>query len=270
MDDFKAVKLIAADMDGTLLNGRHELTDEFESLYAALRARGILFAPASGRQLYNLQNKFGTMSDDMIFIAENGSHVQYKGRDVMVQALPPDKLKMLIELARSQEGIYIILCGKKQAYMESDAPEFLENVRMYYDRRVLVQDLLQVKDEEFLKIAICDLRGAEAHSYPVFRHLEGELQVKVSGKIWLDLSHKLANKGRALEAVQREWNILPEQTMVFGDYLNDLEMMGQAYYSYAMSNAHPSVKDASRFMAASNEENGVGEVLKQVLAAYKR
>jgi len=268
MTNFTGIRLIAADMDGTLLNSRHELNNDFHTVYGKLKAQHILFAPASGRQLYNLQNKFGDTGGDMIFIAENGSHVQYKGRDILVQSLPPDKVKMLVTMARNVPGVYIILCGKKQAYVESTVPEFMQNVEMYYDRRMIVEDLLKVEDDEFLKIAICDLNGSEINSYPAFRHLEGELQVKVSGKIWLDLSHQLANKGRALQVVQREFNISPEQTMAFGDYLNDVEMMQQAYYSYAMSNAHPSVKEVARFATKSNEENGVGEVLDQVLESF--
>ncbi|MET0463177.1 MAG: Cof-type HAD-IIB family hydrolase [Chitinophagaceae bacterium] len=267
MIDFSGIRLIAADMDGTLLNSKHEYDKGFPALYAQLKEKGVFFAPASGRQLYNLQNKFGDLGHDMIFIAENGSHVQYQGRDLLVQSLPADKVPVLIQMARETKGVNIILCGKKQAYLESHEPEFLRQVEMYYDRRVFVDDLLAVKEDDFLKIAICDLGGAEANSYPVFRHLEGELQVKVSGKIWLDLSHQLANKGRALQAVQQQLNISLEESMAFGDYLNDVEMMQQAYYSYAMSNAHPAVKKAARFEALSNEENGVGIIMAQVAEA---
>jgi Cof subfamily protein (haloacid dehalogenase superfamily) len=268
MTDFSGIRLIAADMDGTLLNSRHELDIHFNTVYEKLKAQQILFAPASGRQLYNLQNKFGDMGADMVFIAENGSHVQYKGRDLLVQSLPADKVHMLISMVRQMPGVYMILCGKKQAYVENTDPEFMRQVEMYYDRRKPVDDLMKVDDDEFLKIAVCDLNGAEKNSYPRFRHLEGELQVKISGQIWLDLSHQLANKGRALQVVQREFNISAEQTMAFGDYLNDVEMMEQAYYSYAMSNAHPAVKNAARYTARSNEENGVGEILDQVLASF--
>jgi Cof subfamily protein (haloacid dehalogenase superfamily) len=267
MKDFSNIRLIAADMDGTLLNSRHEYDPGFPEIYRQLKNKGIHFAPASGRQLYNLQNKFGDLGKEMVFIGENGSFVQYQGRDLLVQSLPADKISMLIGMARQVKGVNIILCGKKRAYMESTEPEFIRNVEMYYDERLLVDDLLAVNDDEFLKIAICDLQGAETNSYPVFRHLEGELQVKVSGKVWLDLSHQLANKGRAMQVVQQQLNISPEQTMAFGDYLNDVEMMQQASFSYAMKNAHPAVKEAARFETLSNEENGVGIILQQVLAS---
>lgn len=65
--------------------------------------------------------------------------------------------------------------------------------------------------------------------------------------------------------MQKKFGITREQTMVFGDYLNDLEMMQQAYFSYAMENAHPDVKKVSNFLAKSNEENGVTVVLQQML-----
>jgi hydroxymethylpyrimidine pyrophosphatase-like HAD family hydrolase len=68
-----------------------------------------------------------------------------------------------------------------------------------------------------------------------------------------------------MQVVQQQLNISREQTMAFGDYLNDVEMMQQAYFSYAMSNAHPAVKEAARFEARSNEENGVGLIISEVL-----
>ncbi len=53
--------------------------------------------------------------------------------------------------------------------------------------------------------------------------------------------------------------------MVFGDYLNDLEMMSKAHYSFAMENAHPDIKKAARYRAKSNDENGVVEMLQQMV-----
>ncbi|MEO7768325.1 MAG: HAD hydrolase family protein, partial [Ferruginibacter sp.] len=136
---------------------------------------------------------------------------------------------------------------------------------MYYDRYDVVDDLLTVDDDQFLKIALCDLAGSEGNSYQFFRKEEDRLQVKVSGNIWLDLSHKLANKGRAIEVLQKKFGIDFEETMVFGDYLNDLEMMQQAAFSFAMENAHPDIKKVSRFVTKSNEDHGVTVVLLEML-----
>lgn len=263
--DITDVKLIATDMDGTLLNSQKQLNPGFYDIFNVLKQKNILFAAASGRQFYNLQNQFKPIKDEMAFIAENGSYVVYKNREVLVQALDVDTVHSLIRTARTIPQAYIILCGKKQAYIETTEPEFMQHVEMYYDRRQAVSDLLQVTDDDFLKIAICDLGGSERNSYRYFKPLENDLQVKVSGSIWLDLSHALANKGLAIKALQKEFEISYNQTMVFGDYLNDLEMMKEAYFSYAMENAHPDIIKASRFTTASNDADGVSLVLNDML-----
>ena len=266
--ELSGIKLIAADMDGTLLDAGGELDKDFYSLFGQLKRHGILFAAASGRQFFNLRNKFSPVSEEMAFIAENGSYLSYKGRDIFVQAMDPSITKELIRMARKIEGTYIILSGKKKAYIENTNPEFMHHVNIYCDRREVVTDLLQVEDDEFLKIAICDFRGSENNSFHYFSHLQDRLQVKISGKIWLDLSHLLANKGTALEMLQKDRGITANETMVFGDYLNDLEMMQQAYFSYAMENAHPDIKKVSRFRAKANTENGVGIVLAELLNQF--
>lgn len=263
--NFAGVKLIATDMDGTLLNSKKQLSRSFYNIFDKLKAKGILFAAASGRQLYNLQSEFLPIKDDMIFVGENGSFVTYKNKELLVQPLDKAIVPELIRIARTIPDAYTILCGKKQAYIEDANEGFLKNVEMYYDRRMMVDDLLKVTDDDILKIAICDFGGSEKNSYPFYKQFENDLQVKVSGTVWLDISDKLANKGRAIKALQKEFNIGFDETMVFGDYMNDLEMMQEGYFSYAVENAHPEIKAAARFITASNDEDGVIKVLEKML-----
>jgi len=68
-----------------------------------------------------------------------------------------------------------------------------------------------------------------------------------------------------MEVLQEKFGVSFEQTMAFGDYLNDLELLQKAHYSYAMANAHPEVKKVARFIAKSNDENGVVEVLSELV-----
>ncbi|HYF68404.1 MAG TPA: HAD family hydrolase [Ohtaekwangia sp.] len=264
MMNFSDVKLIVTDIDGTLLNSKHELNSEFYDLFRQLTSRGVLFAAASGRQYYNLLKLFDNIRNDLYFIAENGSYAVYREKDIFVQAMSTAVTKELLRTIDTIPDTYTVLCGKRKAYIAHDTPSFIERLSMYYERYEIVKDLKAVEGDQFLKIAICDLKGAEQHSYPYFINKSQELQVKVSGNIWLDLSHKLANKGVALEVLQKALNISPDQTMVFGDYLNDLEMMDRGTFSYAMENAHPEVKKAARYVTTSNDHEGVIRVLRQV------
>ncbi|WP_042352951.1 Cof-type HAD-IIB family hydrolase [Bacillus massiliigorillae] len=256
------IKLIATDMDGTLLNDQNQLPTEFQEVYQALMEKGIIFGAASGRQYYNLIERFTDQKDDMLFIAENGTFVVHKGKELFANTLPRDVAMKLIEIGRTIEDAYIILCGKKSAYIERSTPELLEQVDKYYARREIVEDLTQV-DDEVLKVTILDFKGAEDNSNHFFSEYREQLQVAVSGFLWLDITNGDANKGTAIQKVQEYFGITSEQTMVFGDYLNDLDMMRQAYYSFAMANAHGEIKNVARFEAETNNEAGVMKSIRQ-------
>ena len=77
--------------------------------------------------------------------------------------------------------------------------------------------------------------------------------------------NKESNKGHAIREIQKILKISPDETMVFGDYLNDYEMMKQGYFSYAMANAHPDLKAISNFETLSNDEDGVLYIIRQLI-----
>lgn len=95
------------------------------------------------------------------------------------------------------------------------------------------------------------------------------LYIAKSGKHTIDINSGKFNKGIALNKIKEKLNIEHKETMVFGDYLNDYEMMDSAYYSYAMENAHPKLKEKARFIAPKNTKNGVIEVIKKEILFNK-
>ena len=76
------IKLIATDLDGTLLNREKKLPDDIFDVIDALDKKGILFAAASGRQMASLERLFAPVREKMIFIAENGAYVKYKDEEI--------------------------------------------------------------------------------------------------------------------------------------------------------------------------------------------
>ena len=81
----------------------------------------------------------------------------------------------------------------------------------------------------------------------------------------MDCMHTGVNKGEAVKTLQESLGILPEETMVFGDQLNYVEMLNRAYYSFAVGNARKEVKEAARFQADTNVNDGVLKILKRLL-----
>ncbi|MBU5316172.1 Cof-type HAD-IIB family hydrolase [Clostridium bornimense] len=258
------IKFVATDMDGTLLNSKKEIHEEFYEVFKEMKEKNIIFAAASGRQYYSLLETFDNIKDDMMFIAENGTFVMYKGKEIVTNTLDRELAMELVSIARKVDEGYTVLCGKNSAYIESDDSRLVNEVSKYYKRYKIVDDITTV-DDDILKVTICDFKGAEENSNNYFTEYRDKAQVTVSGEIWLDITAKNVNKGVAIKEIQDLLGIKYEETAVFGDYLNDLEMMSSGYYSYAMKNAHEDLKKVARFIAKSNDENGVVEAIKELI-----
>lgn len=250
-------------MDGTLLNSKGELPAHFEAFLNNLQSKGILFAIASGRQYFTLLENFKGFEASLLFIAENGTYIAYKGETLAVHPLKREVAHKLIQRGR-ELGVDIVLATSKGAYLESKNEKFIREVAKYYVKHELVEDLLQIEGD-ILKVTICDFRGVEAHSYLAYKEFADEAQICIAGEIWLDMMADGVNKGMAIQDIQEKLGIAFDETMVFGDYLNDLEMLQSAYHSYAMANAHPKLKEIARFMAKSNDENGVIEKIQEIV-----
>ena len=259
------IRLIAADMDGTLLDGQGAVPPALWPMLDRLRDAGIAFAPASGRQHATLRREFGQHGDELVFIAENGTFVTRGDEELSSDTMDRAFVDSLIaEIRGFRHDVGVVLCGKASAYIERTDAAFRDQAEKYYARLADVADLTAV-DDDILKIAVFDVEDGEKNTAPALERHRLTHQVVVSGHHWVDVMNQGVSKGKALRAIQNLLDVTPEQTAVFGDYLNDLDMMDAADFSFAMANAHPDVAAAARYRAPSNVDHGVIQVLERLL-----
>jgi Cof subfamily protein (haloacid dehalogenase superfamily) len=262
--NLSGIRLVVSDMDGTLLNSSHEVSPLFFELFAALKHKGILFAAASGRQYSSIEDKLSPIKDDIIIIAENGGFAVHQGREIVSTPLNGANRKEVLEVLEQLADVYPVLCGKGKAYIQTRSPFFINKLKEYYTEYEIIDDLKDFEGE-IMKIAVYHDEDSETYIYPNVRQFENALKVKVSGENWVDLSHKDAHKGFALRKIQEQYNISRAETLVFGDYNNDLEMMALSDYSVAMENAHPNVLNAAKYRTLSNDAFGVERVIQKLV-----
>jgi len=267
------IRLVVTDMDGTLLDGAGRIPEDLWPLLAELRRRGVLFSPASGRQYATLARQFADAGDGMVFVAENGTYVVRDGVELGSDPLDAAVAARVIGRTRllAAEGVDVgaVLCGKESAYVERADEAFVTEVKRYYALLRIVDDLTAVEDD-FLKVALYDFGPVERTTAPALAPFAKSHQVVVSGEHWVDIMNATANKGAALRRLQRELGITPAQTLVFGDYLNDLEMLDAAEWSFAMANAHPDVLRRARYVAPPNTEYGVLSTITRLMGLPTR
>lgn len=251
------IKLIATDMDGTLLDENGYLPDGFTEILSRLREKDIKLVVASGRPYYTLQTNFGPMSRYLSYICENGALVVDNNEIIYKSVINQNFVEDIIKTSKSIEGNVLVLCAPNTAYVEKCPDEYLNEIKKYYSSLEIVDNLCKVKDD-ILKVTICSLENSAKKLSDIFEpKFSNNLNVVGSGEIWIDITNKNVNKGLALKSLMDTDNISREETMVLGDYYNDIEMLQEADYSFVMENAPEDMKQYGKYIAASNIEHGV-------------
>lgn len=259
------IRLVVADMDGTFLDADQHIPDGSRDLIQRLKDAGIIFCPASGRQYGRLAAMFDGHSDGMPFIADNGTLIMRDGEELGSTTLPRETVVEAVKKVRSagEDGILgVVLSGKEASYIETEKAPFTEECHKYYSGVKVVDDLLGV-DDEIMKVACFDYERAADRLYPLMSGLNS--QVVLSAWHWVDVMPEGANKGLATKTLQSRLGISPDETIAFGDYHNDLEMLQSAGTAVAMAGAQQEIKDIADIIAPGNDEHGVHQILEKIL-----
>ena len=247
------IKLIATDMDGTLLDENGHLPNGFTDILDRLKAKNIKLVVASGRPYYTLQTNFGPMGRYLSYICENGALVVDNNEIIYKNLIDIHMVQNIVTEAKKVKSNALVLCSPNCAYIENYSEEYLVEIKKYYTTLKIVDNLSEV-DDDIIKIAICDLEGSNNILDGKFND---DFNIVATASIWLDIMNKGVNKGIALKNLMDTDNISKEETMVLGDYYNDIEMLQQADYSFVMENAPEDMKQYGKYIAASNIEHGV-------------
>ena len=253
------IKIIFCDMDGTLLTSENKLPDGFDEMIAELKRRNVIFAPASGRQFFSLIRSFADYLDEFLFLAENGTLVMYKGKEIFSCPLGVENALNVLAAAKDFENILRVYCGKKDAYIlhEQDKHEYKIELEKYFTHNIAVDSFDEVDDVP-LKVALFDPTGnCKKNIYDKLTQFYDPLQVVLSSDYWVDIMSPKINKGEAVKNVRRIMNFKINECAAFGDYMNDYEMIQAVGYGFAMENAHPDLKKIAKFETASNDNAGV-------------
>uniref|UniRef100_UPI0006CF58FB Cof-type HAD-IIB family hydrolase n=1 Tax=Clostridium sp. NkU-1 TaxID=1095009 RepID=UPI0006CF58FB len=257
------IKLIASDIDGTLVpDGGNELNPELYDVILKLRAKGIQFAAASGRQWLSIESIFEPIKEKVFYLSDNGAYVGLHGRRLYINPIERKTVMDMVQDVRNMDGLDVLICGPDVIYTETDNQEFLDwMVNGYRFHVKQVEDLTRV-ESEFIKVSVYRKTDVEAHTRTLREKYGDRLKMTLAGDMWLDCMRPGINKGQAVKLLQESLGIKPEETMAFGDQLNDIEMLKQAYYSFAVGNAREEVKAAARFRTDTNVNDGVLKILK--------
>ncbi|MGQ7564318.1 Cof-type HAD-IIB family hydrolase [Streptococcus sp. P25B114] len=275
------IKLIATDMDGTFLDGNGQIDRaRFSAILDQLDARDIPFVIASGNGMDRLLKLCQGFEDRLIFVSDNGARVVEKGETRVRHMLDRDLVAAILDYFRGSWGEVCLMLandqtifmqeGANQPFAGSDLPIAPEQMQAFLDKVTFLADLSQLPAEQpIYKAGIWVEEGkVEVLTSAFNRAFEGRLTAVTSGYGSIDILPVGIHKAWGIEQVIQPLGITMAQVMAFGDSDNDLEMLAQAGYSYAMENATDRVKAVAKYRAPSHLDSGVLQVIEEFLQTH--
>lgn len=272
-DMVNTVKLIASDLDGTLISGNMgKLPENFPALVRKLKEKGILFAAASGRQYYNLRHLFEEVKDDIAYICENGALTVYHDEVLHKSEIPAETAALIIRRLEAEPGTEVLVSGTFCCYINPKDPYFEQYLMAMHNNYQIVPDLTDI-GEPIIKLALFEKAGTENRDRQPYwqsqftRSASFPFDVKVvtSGSLWLDFLFPNANKGAGIRALADHLGLRREEILSFGDNFNDIEMFQASGTSVAVENARPGIAELCDYTTPS-----VVEFIERMLASSKQ
>lgn len=259
-------RIVALDMDGTLVDPEGNIPEEFWDVLEDAKNKGMVIAPASGRQLATLQDMFDGRGIQT-FIAENGGAVWHHGEIVSTKPMEENAVTSVLRAA-ADAPVYPVVCKPEYALVLEDMPENIaRETSKYYHSQRPVPSLLEAaenSDDPTIKVSLFVETNAEKDGLPIAQAAENQ-NIAVSGEHWVDIMSPETNKGHALKALAEILDVDIADTAAIGDYLNDYEMLETAGTAVAMENGHEKLKAIADIVAESNADHGAIKMIESWL-----
>ncbi|GGB11677.1 HAD family phosphatase [Macrococcus hajekii] len=283
------IRLIATDMDGTLLNSAHEISQENIDAIRYAQSQGVTVVIATGRAFYEANMPVKPTGLRVPYICLNGAEVRDEEFNIThTSHLNQHQIKEVTKILRKYDIFYQVYTnfGIYTENKEKDLEIYLDisiqtgnapdekKIREGIERRLAQGTLKEVDDysiiyerdgEIVMKLLAYSNDQDKLEAAKAELNEFRSIAVSASARSNIEITHAEAQKGVALESIAEHLNIPLSQTMALGDNLNDISMLTSAVFSVAMENAAPETKAAAKYLTATNEESGVGKAIMKLL-----
>lgn len=284
------VKLIASDMDGTLLSPNLSVSEYNKEAILEAQKQGIEFLVATGRDHTEARPPLEEVGLDCVLITGNGAQaIDKDGEILFTHSIEKAKVKQILSILDSHQLYYELMTT--DGVYSSSQPKRLESFTNLIASHVphitykmaiamasahltmlkvtFVEDYAEVIEHEkieILKIITFNEAGQKV-LMPIADELRqlDELYITSSYPNNIEINHYQARKGFAVKEVAELKGISMAEVMAIGDNHNDMSMLEVAGVSFAMGNAEPEVKTTAKYLTDTNAENGVGKAIYRVI-----
>ena len=269
------IKVIATDMDGTLLDPKGQLDlPRLEKILDKLDQCDIRFVIATGNEVHRMRQLLGHLAERVVLVVANGARIFENNELIQAQTWDDamvDKALGHFKGRECQDQFVVTAMNggfvkKGTIFTELDkfmTPEMIEKL---YQRMNFVDEFEPNLFGGVLKMSmVVGEERLDSVLQEINDLFDGHVRAVSSGYGCIDILQDGIHKAWGLVELLKRWNLKPEQIMAFGDSENDIEMLELAGISYAMENAEDAVKEVATKIAPANSQAGVYQVLENWL-----
>lgn len=255
-------KIVALDLDGTLLDSNGQISDKHIQIVKMTREAGIHVVLATGRYYMQTTRIMNTLGFEDILVSNDGA-VTLKANTKQVLgefSFSINDIAHAIHYCRNKK-IHFSICTAFDYYVETIDDFQRKQCEKYETTYQIVEDVFYL-DEKIMKFTISDnnfIGGWQEFEYPI------HLRKRADAEFFKEIVHCGTFKKNAIKNVLQKLHIKPSEMIAIGDYYNDIDMIEYAGMGIAMGNAPDEVKSLANDVTLSNDENGVYHALKKHL-----
>jgi len=262
------IKLIAVDLDYTLLSSGFEVSKRNKEAIARALDRGVAVTLSTGRMFSSALPFAETLELSCPLITYNGAYIRAPGSDRPLSHVPVEKEHALETVRFAAEwdlhcNVYI----NDRLYMSKagwEAQMYMDNCKVEGIYEPDLEPLILSSGEQPTKILLIGESGRMGEvKARLVELMAGKAYVTTSVPEYVEIMNKNVSKGRALAAVASFLCVKADEVMAIGDGYNDIDMFRYAGVSVAMGNARDEVKSLATFVAPSNDEDGVAVAIER-------
>lgn len=253
------IKLIAIDMDGTLLNSDLCILESTKIAIEKCTNLGIMTVISTGRPIQGVKRYLDELKLNTPSITYNGAVIVDNINDEVLceMKLERENAKTILEIGEKL-GVTAVVWSNQKLYFNKVNENATKYRELAYIDAEVIKDSKIILDQGITKIIwIGDKEKIAEYKVVLKEELKDNVNYCTSNPKYLEFFNKKASKGKALEFLCEKYGIKPEQIMAIGDGENDLTMVKYAGTSVAMGNAIDILKNQVDFITETNNKDGV-------------
>jgi 5-amino-6-(5-phospho-D-ribitylamino)uracil phosphatase len=262
------IKLVAIDLDGTLLWSNKHISDANAQAIADLTQRGVRVVLASARPPRGVRDIYQRLSLDTLQVNYNGAliHDMPNDKHVFHQPMTLELATQIIYFARAMDPDIIVNVEVLDQWHTDRVDDAFptETSKLYPPDHLGPLDSFLNQPVTKLMLAAEPERLAPVH-HAIKEKFADQIMFAINDDYMIQIAHKQVDKANALQFVAEHYNVPQEHVMAIGDASNDLGMVRWAGLGVAMANGGDQLRQAADVIAPANDDDGVAHVLKQYI-----